>query len=175
MRVSTNHPNHLSRCPIATPLCKPPPRMDTVVEVPRNFLDGISTLCDACKVTPWGEEGWKDFFTRESFRTHLQWMDSQPNMKRVVCYDVKPEQFYQTADICAWCSLLKYCLGLPTYWEQFEPSGHTNLAMSIEFWGPAGVAPETLNYIMASCIASSKTNLLPFRGKMNIFSRPGGI
>ncbi|KAH7014382.1 heterokaryon incompatibility protein-domain-containing protein [Microdochium trichocladiopsis] len=136
-----------------------------------------SPLCSTCRTTgPWSAAGWKDFHTRETYRTHLKWMREESSMIRSLSYELSVEQFHADAERCAWCAALLEQLGLPpTAAIAKEQAEFTGYSFSLEFCAPEGVRPVRINAIRVLLTADRAGGFTPFRARFNVLARPDSI
>jgi hypothetical protein len=144
-----------------------------------DVIQGASIrLCDACKVVPWGEKGWEDFFSDASFRTRLAWMSDQNDIpEKVIAYSIKVEALYKEyyAHSCNWCSLLVTGLTprLPETLEAAQKHEWSNLEISLEFKAPQNVEPRKINAFKLGCCASAEKGFSYFSAVVGVSANRG--
>jgi hypothetical protein len=151
--------------------------METPAESSDN-TDWISTaLCDSCKEVPWGSQGWRDFFSNESWRTRLNYVDFG-NPYKTIAYDLPSRQFFEQARSCSWCRLLRDELKTPDdppMWlraAERRQDKFTDLSFTMRFPLAESISPDKLNMIRITCLAKSDTGFADTHLTLGILARP---
>lgn len=131
----------------------------TVTRELENTIVTLGSLCVRCNITPWGEEGWKEFWTGETSRAQsLAWMSAPQNdsiTRNMIDYDLDLNHLCSTPSLsCAWCSVIKTMMGFGStatdserLRERLDVQRIDAINMSLSFWAKEGTAPSRLSRI----------------------------
>ena len=136
-------------------------------------------LCESCKNVPWGQQGWKDLFSNQSWRSNIDFLCLE-FQGRSIHYTVPSQRFFEQAMSCTWCRFLRDELvpipvqKLPTTGEKVQKQSG-ELKFSLRFPTSANISQGKLSTVDVLCLSNEDSRFPDMSLTLGVMARQGKL